>query len=116
MGADCTGRVANVVMRRYALNTLKADGALRISRIEASVCAVPMLKGAAPWRTVARAFGKLLRAEISSINRACRLWLLLKLYKPRLPTFYGEFFEIYSVIVNYDAMDLTSNASYIIFG
>jgi hypothetical protein len=113
MGADCTGRVANVAMRRCALSTLKADGASRISRIEAAVCAVPMLKGAAHWRDVACAYGKLLRAEILSINPACRWWLLLKPYKPRLPAFYGEFLEIYSLELR--CHGLTSSASDIIF-
>ena len=72
MGADCTGRVAKVAMRRCALSTLKVNGASRMSRREAVVHAAPMLKAAARWRTVARVYGRFLTASVSSINRACR--------------------------------------------
>ncbi len=72
MVAHCTGRVVNVAMRHCALNTLKADGASRSSRIEAAVYAVPMSKAVAYWRTVACAYGRFMTAEISSSNRARR--------------------------------------------
>ena len=79
MGADCTGRAANVAIKRCALSTLKGNGRSKMKWTGVAVYVVHLFEETAHWRIATCVNGELFTTESSSTSLALRHSLLLKL-------------------------------------